>query len=385
MQSIPNKSAEAERISDEPRPLHLGLSLSATWLRGNAWRRVDSRVEALHDGRFHAAAARIAEEALFDFVFKPDVVTLEPEMTRTWPGFSSVDPTVLLAALVGQTERVGLVTTMSTAFTPPVVLARQLQSLHQLSDGRAGWNVVMSLRGAEAFGVATMPPSEERYAHAREAVDVVRSLWRSYPADALRLDRAAGCYADPGAFEPVDHAGTHLRVSATSTVPAHRAPIPIFQAGGSPAGVAFAGATADAVFAMAADVASATHQRQALRAAAEAAGRPADAVRLLPGCSFHLARTVTEARALVEASQTAGHEPGAAHWTIVGTPTDAVVAIERWADAGAIDGLIALPGGSWGSLELFAEEVVPRLRSIGLARESYDGSTLAEHLRLPAG
>ena len=52
----------------------------------------------------------------------------------------------------------------------------------------------------------------------------------------------------------------------------------------------------------------------------------------------------------------------------------------RLAGAGAMDGFIAAPGGSVGSLRLFLEQVVPRLVEKGLFRERYSATTFAGHL-----
>jgi len=53
--------------------------------------------------------------------------------------------------------------------------------------------------------------------------------------------------------------------------------------------------------------------------------------------------------------------------------------IERF-EAGAIDGFIALPGGSEQSMELFFEKLVPQLVERDLFRSEYTGSTFREHL-----
>ena len=71
------------------------------------------------------------------------------------------------------------------------------------------------------------------------------------------------------------------------------------------------------------------------------------------------------------------------HWSVIGTPADAADAIEARAAAGAIDGFIALPGGSRKSIDLFLDQVVPLLRQRGLFRDGYQGGTLREHLGLP--
>lgn len=73
---------------------------------------------------------------------------------------------------------------------------------------------------------------------------------------------------------------------------------------------------------------------------------------------------------------------GSAYWVSVGTVEDVLADIERWFEAGAMDGFIALPGGSAGSLRLFLEVLVPALAERGLFRRIYEGSTLRDHLGL---
>jgi alkanesulfonate monooxygenase SsuD/methylene tetrahydromethanopterin reductase-like flavin-dependent oxidoreductase (luciferase family) len=73
---------------------------------------------------------------------------------------------------------------------------------------------------------------------------------------------------------------------------------------------------------------------------------------------------------------------GSAHWVSVGTVEDVVADIVEWFEAGAMDGFIALPGGSTGSLDLFFEELVPALAARGLFRTEYEGTTLRAHLRM---
>ena len=102
-------------------------------------------------------------------------------------------------------------------------------------------------------------------------------------------------------------------------------------------------------------------------------------VRILPGLSLCLADTRARARALAEDT---GDSPAhVRHWSIVGTPQDAVDAILRWHGTGAIDGFIALPTGSWRSLELFCREVVPELAAAGAFRTHYSATTLRGHLQ----
>ena len=430
----------------DPQPLCIGLSLAATWLSRNGWRRPDSHVEDLFTAQFYADVARRAEAARLDFVFRPDTLTLDVQATAREPGFSSLDPSLLLAAFAGATSRIGLVSTASTSFVPPYVIARQLMSLHWISGGRAGWNVVTSLDGQRNFGLDQMPPADERYALAQEAVDVIRALWASYPHEALRFDRAAGRFADPEQILAINHEGARLSVQGPLNLPAHDAGTPpLFQAGASEVGLDFAAANADAIFAASPDVEAGRKLREDLRRRATQAGRPAGAVKVLPGLSLYLAQNREDARTLYADTQ-AGldqarqyrnlwdnlgldltglpldqritgqmlppppaqprsrthaalirrlierDEPritdllaspevaGSAHWLVVGTVEDAVRQIVEWQDAGAMDGFIALPGGSPESLSLVLDEVVPALRELGRFRRDYAGQSLRDHL-----
>ena len=53
-----------------------------------------------------------------------------------------MDPIVLLTALARETERIGLVATISTTFNYPYNVARQLKALDVVSNGRIGVNFV---------------------------------------------------------------------------------------------------------------------------------------------------------------------------------------------------------------------------------------------------
>lgn len=427
------------------RQLCVGLSLAVTWLTGNGWRRNDSNVEGIYSSEFYLDLAKRAEQAKMDFLFRPDAMWLSRQGAVESPHFSSVDPTLLMAAIASQTRHIGLVSTASTTFMTPFLVARQFQSLNQLSRGRAGWNVVTSLAGNLNFGLSEMPPSEQRYAQAREFVEVVRKLWASYPSDAVRIDRETAIYADFDKLQPIDHVGEHFSVEGPLNVPAWNGPrIPLFQAGASDTGRDFAASTADAIFAATPDLAAGVELRNDLRRRAVAHGRQADDIRLIPGVSLYLARTREEARELYRATH-AGLNPertyarasellginlrelspetritpemlpppgkvfsqthaillrrlierdqpllsdlmtrpevvGSAYWQVIGTVEDAVSEIRRHHEAGALDGFIACPGGSPGSMDLTLAELMPRLSEEGLLRSEYTSSTLGGHL-----
>ena len=430
------------------RQLCIGLSLSATWMKGHGWRHPDSGVEKMDSIDYYIDLAKLAEKAKLDFLFRADYLYISPQMLGDSANFGSPDPTVMFAAIARETERIGLVTTVSTTFNPPYVVARQLQSLHWLSNGRAGWNIVTSIEGADNFGDSPMPSPEIRYARAREFTDVVRELWASFPREAILVDRESGTFSEPNHVTPIHHSGEFFQVKGPLTMPAHASgTIPLFQAGASDIGRDFASSVADAIFAAMPDMESGVELRKDLRRRAEEHGRNPNGIKILPGLYFFLADTREEAQLLFEAANAhlsterrhaalksvlgvdlssyelndrvtvnmlpdpnqpvrsrthaellrryiMNYQPtvaevlarpeviGSAHWVSVGTVEDVLEDILQRFDAGAIDGFIALPGGSERSLEIFFEELMPQLVDRGAFRSEYTGSTLREHLQI---
>ncbi|MEK8128880.1 NtaA/DmoA family FMN-dependent monooxygenase [Paenibacillus filicis] len=428
------------------RQLCIGFSLSTTWMKGPGWRHPDSEVEKMASIDFYIELAKRAEKAKLDFLFRADYLYVNPQMIGNAASYGSPDPTLMFAAIARETERIGLVTTVSTSFNPPYVVARQLQSLHWLSRGRVGWNIVTSIEGAENFGDSPMPSPEERYAKAREFTEVVLKLWDSFPHEAVRVDRESGVFIDMNQVKAIDHSGKFFSVRGPLTLPGLQAgSIPLFQAGASDTGRNFASSLADAIFAAIPDLESGVELRKDLRRRAQEQGRSGDDLRVLPGLHFFLGDTREEAYELYKAAHAhmsferrnaalihvmgldlsgfagearvtadmlpdpdlpvrsrthaellrqyiAKHEPtveevlsrpevlGSAHWVSIGTAEDVLADIMQHVEAGAIDGFIALPGGSEASMQLFFDELMPRLVEQGLFRSEYTGTTLKEHL-----
>ena len=71
------------------------------------------------------------------------------------------------------------------------------------------------------------------------------------------------------------------------------------------------------------------------------------------------------------------------HYSIVGTPQQAVDEMETWFTTGACDGFNVLPPYYPGGLDDFVNMIVPELQRRGLYRTAYEGPTLREILGLP--
>lgn len=241
--------------------------------------------------------ARLGERALLNAIFLADSPVWD-DGGKT-PG-RAIDPVVLVAAMAGATERIGLVATLSTTFNHPYNLARQIASLDHLSHGRVGWNIVTSTdeRAARNFGLTALPPNDQRYAIATEFTDVVLKLWGSWEEGALVGDAATGVWADPARIHAINHAGPHFSVAGPLQTPRSPQGRPLLvQAGGSPHGRDFAARYADAVF----TVQNQRHEALAFYAdiktrVASHRRDPAD-VLVLPGLSLVIGSTEAEAHA----------------------------------------------------------------------------------------
>jgi len=418
------------------RHLVIGMHLAVHGEQGKTGTLIDE----------HIAFAKRAEAAKLDFVFKADYLIAHPELIAKMKGTVGLDPSFLLAMVARETKQIGLVTTISTSFIPPYLIARQLQSLNWISEGRVGWNLVTSIDGAYNFSNDLMPSSEERYAKATECKEVVEQLWHSNPYEALEAD---------GDFEkikelvkPIDYEGAFFQIKGPLNIPMHPAgDIPLFQAGASESGRQFAASVSNAIFAATPVMEVGIELRNDLRKRAVEVGRSADDIRLLPGLYFFIGDTYEEAlemhrqahahltldrrhnalesvigmnirhltlqdyvtaemlpsedqkvrskthaqlvrRYIIENKPTVAEllaRPeviGSAHLVAIGTPEDIVEQIVAFYKKGALDGFIAVPGGPAKSLDLFFSDVIPALVERGLFRAEYEGNTLRSHLGL---
>jgi alkanesulfonate monooxygenase SsuD/methylene tetrahydromethanopterin reductase-like flavin-dependent oxidoreductase (luciferase family) len=70
------------------------------------------------------------------------------------------------------------------------------------------------------------------------------------------------------------------------------------------------------------------------------------------------------------------------HWCVKGSAKDIADQLEEWFVSGAADGFNLLPAQMPGSLDDFANLVIPELQRRGLFRTEYEGPTLRQNLQL---
>lgn len=241
--------------------LHLGFWMLTSGGHVASWRHPATQTSRLMTIEHYADTARLAARGKFDMVFFEDTLAAREGHGGQILGeasINSLDPVVQIAALAGATRDIGLAASYSTTYHAPRVLADKYMTVDRLSGGRAGWNMVTSGNAAgRNFGSGAHPEHEARYGKAHEVVETVKALW-----------------AEAG--------------------PSPQGRPVLIQAGMSQWGLDFASSYGEAIFAAFRTAQDGQAFRTNLRSAAMAKGRPADAVRVLPGFMPILGSTAKE-------------------------------------------------------------------------------------------
>jgi FMN-dependent oxidoreductase (nitrilotriacetate monooxygenase family) len=429
--------------------MKLAAFLPGGGARGGSWRRPEVDAAASSGFPVYAGIARKLEQGRFDTLFMNDSVgisDLDPRVLSRNTQALRWDPLTLLPALAVITERVGLTATANTSYNEPYTLARRLASLDELSQGRAGWNMVTSLGGGENFNLDAHMPHADRYSRAEEFIEVITGLWDSWEDDAPVRDKASGVWLDVGKMHRLDHKGPHFSVRGplNASRPVQGYPV-IAQAGSSEPGRALAARTGELIFTAAQTMAEAKDFVDDITARAAGHGRGRDCFRILPGVSVVTGPTLAEAEAKYDALQdlhdmtarlkatssfinigvdlsahpldepvplpdvipeTNSHKSrqklvldlirrenptirqlfrkltAGGHRVLIGTPQMIADDFETWFRHGAADGFTIMFPEMPGCVDDFVDTVVPELQRRGLFRTEYSGATLRDHLGL---
>jgi FMN-dependent oxidoreductase (nitrilotriacetate monooxygenase family) len=424
------------------REMKLGMFFAPGGHHMAAWRHPDA-YPAGFSFESYVKAARTAERGCFDMLFVADVFSLTPSGNRT--DSIRFEPITLLSALAMSTSRIGLVGTATTSFNEPYNVARKFASLDHISGGRAGWNIVTSQSSIEAlnYNLESHPPHAERYARAREFVDVVRKLWDSFEDDGLVIDKESGAFFDKTRVHHINHKGKYFQVRGPLALPRCPQGNPVLvQAGSSEDGMSLAASVGEAIFTIQRTIEGAKDFYAGIKTKAAASGRdPAHAV-VMPGMLPYVGRTRQEAQdkhdkllslihpeaglanlskmmdvdlsgadvekpfpdldlaklnqsravGIVESARQQGLNirqtyerlvVSKGHRQVIGTGSDIADVMQEWFEGGACDGFNVMPPMMPNGLDDFVELVVPELQRRGLFRKEYRGTTLRDHLGLP--
>lgn len=428
--------------SQQPRRIRLGLFVQPVGQHVSGWRLTEKLGDPT-DIDWLITIAKKAEAGKFDLFFVGDA--LATSMYRLPSTMARLEPLTMLSALAVNTKRIGLAATASTTFSDPFTMARSFSSLDHISRGRAAWNVVTSFSTdvARNFSRNDMPNHAERYARAREFLEVADKLWAGWQEGAVQPNKETGAYFVDDKIQPINHQGEHFQVQGPLNITRSPQGRPvIIEAGSSADGQKLAAETAEVIFTAAASLEEAQTFYRSQKDQVIAAGRNPDHVVIMPGVMPIVGRTREEAKALWKELNTLvdienglrqlslrfsmdlsqfpldGPVPevplgegnqsrvklmtdmakrenltlrelaavaagSRGHRVIVGTAEDIADDFELWINEGGADGFNIMPAIMSEQLDLFVELVIPELRRRGLFRDDYEFATLRENLGLP--
>lgn len=436
-------------MSTTQKQLLLGAFIPSAGIMGSAWRHESAAPDSFRDFGHFRAIAETLEAARFHALFFNDTVNVEPDLAVLERGPNSVrwDPLILLPALALVTRHIGLIATASTTYNEPYNVARKLANIDHLSGGRVGWNLVTSLGGGENFNLDAHVLHADRYERAEEFYDVVTGLWDSYADDAFVQDKAGGRFLDTAKLHVLDHHGKHFQVRGplNAARPVQGYPV-IAQAGSSDSGRALAARAGELIFTAQHTIEQGQTFYREIKARAAEFGRNPEHLKILPGVSPVVGKTLAEAQARYDHLQelleprtflrsiskfaslgfdlselpfdevvplppeqfdTNTHKSrqklvfdlirrerptvrelfnkltAGGHRILIGTPESIADDLQSWFEAGAADGFNVMFSGLHEGIEGFAKGVVPELQRRGLFRTEYQGRTLRDNLGLP--
>ena len=261
-----------------------------------AWRMPNAVTDAYTNIDVQVELAKIAERGKIQMIFFADTPALTNDISNQ-PPQSPMDPIVLLTALARETERIGLLTTISTTFNHPYNVARQLKALDVVSNGRIGVNFVTTSNPVAAMNFGDKVPSrQERYEQAHEFIQIVQGLWGSWEEDALLLDVENGKFADMDKIQPVNLAGNYVQSRGPLPIPPSKQGQPvIFTAGGSEETLKILGRYANGLYTNPYDMKTASVYREIFREGAKKFGRDPNEIKVFPGIIPSIAPTKEEA------------------------------------------------------------------------------------------
>ncbi|MEF2976132.1 NtaA/DmoA family FMN-dependent monooxygenase [Subtercola sp. YIM 133946] len=433
------------------KPLTLGIFqlLSPNGMSGAAWRHPQNASHHYKELDHWIELAKRFEDARLDFLFFADSYGY-PTLAGTVPPEAHeeallvrMDPMMIISALAAVTDKLGLVVTASTTFEPPYANARRFSTLDHFSDGRMGWNIVTGSAmesAARMFG-QELTPHDVRYETGDDYLDLSLTLWESsWEDDAVKVDKAAGVYADPAKVHPIEHSGPFFQASGTYPVEPspQRTPV-LFQAGSSGRGREFAARNAECVFLQGTTLEEVAKAVDDIRTRAEGYGRDRDAIKILVGLSIFTAETPEGAAEKLDELYVYSSDVGAAirysantginlldldpsstldgmhgeqgqsnidrfrsaegrpaptvreildefrtrglrGLVLAGTPTEVVDQMQQYAEATGIDGYLLEPHITPGTYDDLIDLILPVMRERGLARTEYGAGTLRERL-----
>jgi FMN-dependent oxidoreductase (nitrilotriacetate monooxygenase family) len=286
--------------------MRLAFDLSWTHLDGR-WRIPGSWTgRVFPDVDMYEDIARLAERGCIDMIFFGDGTGIpatwrgSPDAAVRWGmGWPRQDMSPWIVAMSRVTKHVGFGLTYASTFMHPFYVARLLNSLDHMTNGRIAFNVITSTRRSDAanYGFDELMEHGARYDRMEEFIDVCKALWNSVQPDAFIWDRKTGVVADETKVRPINHVGKYFKVRGPlNTVPSPQGRPVLIQAGGSPRGIKASAYFADYVFGAPKPLKLKIQHRHELDAALRERGRDPGTVGILWDILLVVGETEREAK-----------------------------------------------------------------------------------------
>lgn len=362
----------------------LGVDLTGAGARPGAHGALGAVAARAFDGERLARLVHRADRGLLDLVVLGDALLLHPGRGRV-PG--RLDAVVAAARVAPLVRTAALVAGVPQDQVEPGHLAGAVRGVQGAAGGAAGWQLSgPGSSGGQVLGAASAVAPAAAAAPAGSAAPAdpaAEQAWADRAAAALDAVLAAWDAGEPGAVRRggdgrfrVDHDGIRFAVRGRSATrgggvdpatPAGRPLVVVPVAG--PAAEALAGRYADVVRLAAPDLAAATAARSRVRAAAVAAGRPADAVRVLLDVDVALADDRDAALARLDLVRSVDRpDLGVVGAVVAGTGADLASVLADAVRDGAVDGFVVRPTSVEADLAALVDRTVPALQQAGAFR-----------------
>jgi FMN-dependent oxidoreductase (nitrilotriacetate monooxygenase family) len=278
------------------------IALDGRWRMPESWSG-----RTFPDVEMYEEIARIAERGRLDMLFSGDGTGIpstwrgSPDAAIHWGiSWPRQDMNPLMTAMSRVTKHLGFGLTYSTTFMHPYYLARLVNSLDHITNGRIALNLITSTRRSDAanFGFDELMEHGARYDRMEEFVDVCRGLWDGVEPDTMVWDHETGQVGRPEKVHPLNHEGRFFKVRGPLNTPPSPQGRPVLvQAGGSPRGIKAAAHIVDVAFGAAMALPLQIKQRAALDTALTAIGRDPSRVGVVWQMPMLIAETEHEALA----------------------------------------------------------------------------------------
>jgi alkanesulfonate monooxygenase SsuD/methylene tetrahydromethanopterin reductase-like flavin-dependent oxidoreductase (luciferase family) len=323
-------------MSKNPNKLHLNAFLMSVGHHEASWRLPESDPYAGWSVEHYKNLARIAERGKLDSLFLADSPVQQGNPGRRPTG--KLEPTVLLTALAGVTEHIGLIATASTSYN-------ELVQAGSSEDGKQ-----FAARWAEAVFTA------------QQTLEEAQAFYRDLKKRTAALGRDPdGIKILPGIVPVIGDTEAQARELDAEL---ERLISPEYAKSQLAARFKLDPAALDLDKPLPADLPSEDE---------------------IEGAKSRYTLIVDLARRenLTVRQLIARLGGGRGHRTFTGTPVQVADAIEEWFEGGAADGFNIMPAVLPSGLEAFVDKVVPILQERGRFRTEYEGQTLRDRYGLP--